>query len=140
MPEAVFADESHPPTDAELSTVLGSAQRHWDDLIAHIREAHPGATAEWKHHGAKYGWSFVVREKRRNLAYFKPLEKGVLVSLALGEKAVQAAEQSSLPDDVMDSIRQAPKYAEGRPVRVKVISAGDVGVVKKLLGIKTATG
>jgi len=49
---------------------------------------------------------------------------------------VQAAEQSDLPTDVIEMIRQAPKYPEGRAVCVEVKSARDLKVAKALLDIK----
>jgi hypothetical protein len=138
MAEPVFADKSHQPNDADLADFLGRAKRHWDNLVAHVREACPAATAEWKFYTAKYGWTFVVREKRRNLLYMKPLPKCFTVSLAFGDKAVDAAEQSDLPDEIVKPIRQSPKLPEGRAVRIDVTSASHVAIAQELLAIKMA--
>jgi len=136
--EPLFADKSPRPTDADLAEVLGRAKRHWDSFAAHIREVIVGGTAEWKHYAGKSGWTFVVRDKRRNVAYMKPSAKRFTVSFAFGDQAVEAAERSDLPDHVVKPIRQSPKYPEGRAVRIEVTSAKGVGVVKKLLAIKMA--
>lgn len=138
MDEPAFPDPSHPPTDAALATILGRVKRHWDGFLSHIRQVSADATAEWKHYSGKSGWTFVVRGKRRNLAYLKPSAGRFTVSFAFGDKAVQAAEQSDLPDPLVQSIRQSPKYPEGRAVRVEVTSASNVALVKKLLAIKLA--
>jgi hypothetical protein len=138
MAEPIFADKSHQPDDADLADTLGRAKRHWDTLVAHVQQASPAATAEWKFYTAKYGWTFVVREKRRNLFYLKPLAKCFTVSLAFGDKAVDAAEQSDLPDEIVKPIRQSPKLPEGRAVRINVTSASHVAIAKKLLAIKAA--
>lgn len=138
MEEPVFADKAHQPNDADLTAVLGRTKRHWDNLLAHMEEANARATMEWKFYIPKYGWTFVMRDKRRNLCYLKPLAKHFLVSFALGKKAVDAAEQSDLPADVVKSIRESPKYPEGRVARIEVRTAPDVAIVRKLLAIKTA--
>ena len=138
MEVPVFADKSHPPSDTDLVDVLGRAKHHWDSLVAHIEKFAPDASAEWKYYTAKYGWTFVVRDKRRNLLYLKPLAKRISVSLAFGESAVEAAEQSDLPERITKPIRESTKLPEGRAVRLEVTSAPDVAIAKKLLAIKMA--
>jgi hypothetical protein len=138
MEEPVFPDKSQRPSDADLAHVLGPAKRHWDSLVVHIQDVNPGGTAEWRHYAGKSGWTFVVRDKRRNLAYLKPAAKRFTVSFAFGDKAVEAAEQSDLPERVVKPIRESPKYPEGRAVRIEVTSTPDVAIARKLLAIKMA--
>lgn len=136
MDEPVFADKSQKPSDADLARALGAAKRRWDDFTAHAAAAAPAASPEWKFYSGKSGWVFLLRGKKRNVVYLRPLEKCFLVSFAFGEKAVQAAELSELPAEIIESVRQAPKYPEGRAVRLDVKSAAQVKVAKKLLAIK----
>ncbi len=139
MEEPVFPDKSHPPDDAALAAVLGRAKVHWDRLLADALAAAPDATPEWKYYTKKSGWTFLLRGKRRNVLYMWPTSKGCfIVCFALGEKAVQAVEDSDLPADIIEAIRMAPKYPEGRPARVVVKVAADVKVARKLLAIKLA--
>jgi len=136
MKEPTIPDKAHRPTDADLASVLGRAKRHWDGFIACIQRNHPAATAEWKHYST--GWQFVLREKRRNLAYLKPSEKCFTVSFAFSDNAVDAAERSDLPAEIVQPIRQSPKYPEGRAVRVDVATAKDLAIATKLLAIKVS--
>lgn len=136
MEEPVFLDKSHMPEDADLAKVLGRAKRHWDSLQAHALDADPAASPRWTYESKKSGWTFAVRGKRRNLLYLKPFERRFTVGFAFGEKAVQVAEQSDLPDHVVEMIRQAPQYPEGRGVRLEVATAADVKIAKRLLAIK----
>ena len=119
--------------------MLGRTKRHWDDLAAHASTAYSEAKPEWKHYGKKSGWVFVVRGKRHNLMYLIPHEKWFGANFAFGEKAVQAALQSDLPTPAIEMIRQAPKYPEGRAIRLAVKSAADAKLAKKLLAIKLGT-
>jgi len=138
MDEPVLTDKSHRPTDADLGKVLGPAKRHWDSFAAHVEKVNAGGTAEWKHYAGKSGWTFVLRDKRRNLAYVKPLAKRFLVSFAFNDAAVAAAERAGLPARIVRPIRESPKYPEGRAARVEVGSAREVVFAQKLLAIKLA--
>ena len=71
------------------------------------------------------------------MLYMRPTAKHrFAVSFIFGKKAVQAAEESDLPDHVVEMIRQAPQYPEGRAVRIEVTTAADVKIAKQLLAIK----
>jgi hypothetical protein len=61
------------------------------------------------------------------------------VGLALGEKAVQAALSSSLPAAAKELIAQAPKYPEGRGVRMEIRCAEDIQVAARMAAIKMAS-
>jgi hypothetical protein len=134
--EPLFPDKSHTPQDADLARVLGRTKRHWDNITAHALGADPAASPKWTYESKKAGWTLAVRGKRRNLLYLKPYDKRFTVGFALGKDAVEAAEQSDLPADVIKMIKQAPKYPEGRAVRIEVKTAADVKLAKKLLALK----
>ncbi len=135
MNEPTFPDKRCRPQDADLARALGRTKRHWDDLAA-CAAASPEAKPEWKHYGKNSGWVFVVRGKRRNLMYLMPHDKWFGANFAFGEEAVQAALDADLPAAVIELIRQAPIYPEGRAVRLQVRSAADAKVAKELLKIK----
>ena len=55
-----------------------------------------------------------------------------------GEKAVAAAEKSALPEFIIDMIRSAKKYMEGRVIRIEVRQQADIKNIEKLVEIKLA--
>ncbi len=142
MEEPLFADKSHPPDDADLARVLGGSKRHWDKLVAAVQKLRADVATGWKYYTGKYGWTFIARDKRRNVLYLKPRAKCFLASLALGDKALAAAEEaagrSELPTGLVESIRNSLKYPEGRAVRIEVHSAADVATIEKLVAIRLA--
>ncbi|MBU0639622.1 MAG: DUF3788 domain-containing protein [Planctomycetes bacterium] len=139
MTEPVFPDKTHMPDDTDVARVLGRTMRHWDNLKAHALELNPAATEEWKYYMKKTGWTFLLRGQRRNVLFMRPTGKRrFTVSFVFGGKAVQAAEQSDLPTAVVEALRQAPQYPEGRGVSVEVSTAADVKIAKQLLAIKMA--
>lgn len=136
MGEPAFPDRSRRPSDADLARVLGRTKGHWDRLLAHVAHVSPDARPEWKYYTKKTGWTVVVRGKRRNVMYLNPDEKRFMVSFAFSDKAVNAAEESDLPEALVQEILAGPKYPEGRPARVTVKVAADLKTAKKLLAIK----
>lgn len=129
--------ESSEPHDADLAVLLGSAKTHWDAFHTYVHQELPGATMVWKHY-ATSGWRLVLRCNLRNLCYLNPLAARFIATFAFSEQAVSAAEQSGLPDKILIPMRKAPKYPEGRPVRIEVATSSDLKMAKRLLAIKAA--
>lgn len=125
------------PTDATLAQQLGRAKSAWDKLIAQVQQSPNVATADWKHYST--GWIFVVRDKRRNLAYLRPDQKRFTASFAFNDTAVRAAELADLPADLVESIRSSPKYPEGRAARIEVSTQKHAAIAMALFDIKCAT-
>jgi hypothetical protein len=138
MAWSVLDDRSRMPDDDMLAGVLGKSKGWWDAILAHLAKEYPGVQSEWGFPGAKYGWSLRPKLKKRTILYLTPGKGCFLASFALGEKAVAAAEESSLPEDVLEAIRSAKPYVEGRGVRIEVKRRTDVETVKTLVEIKMA--
>ena len=68
--------------------------------------------------------------------YMIPHDKYFGASFAFGEKAVQAALESDLPAAIIEIVRQAKKYPEGRAIRLQIKSAADAKAAGQLLAIK----
>ncbi|MCK5573146.1 MAG: DUF3788 family protein [Bacteroidetes bacterium] len=72
------------------------------------------------------------------MLYLTPWEGYFFVGFVLGDKAVRAAHESTLPHSILTVIDAAKKYAEGRGVRLEVRNKKDFENVKKLCVIKMA--
>jgi hypothetical protein len=131
-----FAGQSQSPTNQELSAALGRTKVLWDELLAELAEELDAPICEWNSYSTKAGWSLRVKRGDRVLLYLAPLRGGFRASLALGDKALQAAKASGLPPAVMKMIEAARKYAEGTAVRIDVKRRSEIGVVKKLARAK----
>ena len=110
-----------------------------DELLAHLAEEYEPVTSTWKFYGKKSGWTVKVVRKKRTILYMTPLTGHFRVATAFGEKAVAAAHESDLPEDVVAEIDGARKYVEGRPVVVEVRRKKDLGVVRTIAAIKMAS-
>jgi hypothetical protein len=130
-----FAGKPKPPTEKELKAELGTTKALWDELVDSLAKEHKLAH-EWNSYSKKAGWSLRLKRGERNIVYLSPLHGGFRASLALGDKAVQAALASGLPKPVIKLFKEAKRYAEGTAVRIDVQGIEDVDIVKKLAAIK----
>jgi hypothetical protein len=137
LPNA-FIGKPKKPTAAELTAALGPARALWDQLLARLADEFNLTVQEWNSYSRKAGWSLRLKRKDRNILYLTPCEGCFFVSFALGDKAVEVARQSGLPQRVIKIINEAKRYAEGTGVRLEIKKPKDIGMVEQLAAIKLA--
>ncbi len=138
MALSAFDDKSKKPSAKDLEKTLGRTYTHWINLMTHIAAEYTPLAEKWNFYGAKWGWSLQLKQKKRTILYLTPGNGYFMVGFVLGEKAVKAAHDSTLPDSILAEIDGAPKYAEGRGVRLEIRNKKTLESVKKLAAIKMA--
>lgn len=138
MAFSVFDDRSHVPEPGELTSALGPAAELWIDLTSAIRSDFDPLSEDWTWSGKKWGWALRLKHKKRAIVYLTPRAGFFVAGFALGEKAVEAARASDLPQPVLDLIDEAGRYAEGRAVRLEVRSKQDLESVLYIASLKMA--
>lgn len=133
---SAFADKTRQPTEKVLHSALGKSFTAWVRLIELVSDRIAPISPVWSFAGANYGWGLRLKRNDRVILYMTPRESHFLVSFALGEKAVAAARASKLPATVLKAIESAPKYAEGRGVRLEVRLVREVAPLATLAEIK----
>ena len=136
MALSAFTDRAAPPDERALGEMLGRASGLWMDLRAALHAAHGPLMEQWSYAGDAYGWSLRMKEKKRALIYLTPCRGYFIASFALGEKACRAAHERGLPPALLAIIEAAPKYAEGRGVRIPVRRKGDLAGIRRLAALK----
>ena len=139
MAFSVFTDKSAEPQPEELEKVLGKTTQHWDSLVEQVGEEYEPLEKTWIYPGANWGWSLRLKQKKRTVLYLTPGEGHFLVGFALGEKAIAAAHAGELPAPVLELIDSAPRFPEGRAVRIEVRKKEDVSNVLKVANAKMST-
>ena len=134
--ENAFGGQKVRPTEKALAGVLGATLPLWKRLVDELKEGSKIDTAEWHTSSAKYGWSLRLQLKKRNIVYLGPRQGYFVAAFALGDRAVAVARKSDLPQEVIQNINMAKRYAEGTAVRIDVKKPADVDVVKILAKIK----
>lgn len=132
-------DKSQVPTESDLKSVLGPAMKLWDEFRDSLASEFPPLTDKWGFSGVRWGWSLALRQKKRTIVYLTPSVAFFYAGFALGEKAVAAARESGLPPSVLTIIDAAPKYAEGRGVRLEIHTAEDVSHALAVAAAKMST-
>jgi hypothetical protein len=135
---SVFDDKHTPPTPASLHDALGKAASAWTILKDAVSQDCAPVQEEWGFAGAQFGWSLRLKRGKRVIVYLTPCKGHFLASFALGDKACAAASAARLPARILDLIARAPKYAEGRGVRIPVRTERDTAAVRSLVAIKLA--
>ncbi len=138
MALSAFDDKQTPPGEDDLMRVLGRSDKAWDRLKAQIGAEFQPVDEIWKFSGKAWGWSLQLKRKKRAVLYLTPQDRFFYAGFALGERAVAAARDASLPESVMEIIDSARRYVEGRAVRLDVRTLKDAAIVAKLAAIKMA--
>jgi hypothetical protein len=136
---SAFDDEGSPPDSRTLATMLGRSSAAWLSLQQGLHSRCGPLAEEWGFSGKAYGWSLRLKRAKRTIVYLTPCRGHFLASFALGEKACRAARQAALLPSVLALIEEAPKYAEGRGVRIPVRGRREVASILELAAIKLAT-
>ena len=136
MAASIFDDKEKKPTPQKLARALGESNNLWKEVKKHLKAEYGELTEDWKYYGKNYGWTLKTLRKKRNLFFFVPLEGAFNVSFVFGDKAVAAAERSDLPKDLVKTLKNARKYAEGRGLQIEVEGPADVENIKRLVEIK----
>ena len=136
MSANVFIDKLAKPDDQALVSALGKTYPLWAELEKHVATAHGESTEEWKYYGPKSGWTLKTLHKKRNLFFFTPCHGYFRIAFVFGDRAVAEILTSDLPKAMVEEVKNAKKYAEGRGLRVEVKTPRDVESVKKLIAIK----
>jgi hypothetical protein len=140
MALSAFDDKSAPPSDRAIRKTLGSTSDLWFDLKKSLRARCGPLDEDWNFSGKAYGWSLRVKRGKRAIVYMTPCQEYFLASFALGEKACRAAARTEgCSPSVLALIEKAPRYAEGRGVRIPVRAGEDLDSVVTLAAIKLAS-
>jgi len=136
MSANIFTDKSHEPTEQDLSENLGPTYKLWEEIKKSLSDEYGHLAEEWKYYGQKYGWSLKLFYKKRNLFFFTVYGKYFRMGFTFGDKAVSAIEKSDLPKSIIEELKNAKKYVEGRGVRIEVKRQSDVENIIRLVGFK----
>lgn len=136
MALSAFAEKTRAPSDDELRAMLGRAYGPWKRLLALVAERVNPITEVWAFTSASTGWGLRLRHRERVIVYMTPQQNQFLVSFVLGEKAVAAAHAARLSATVLSAVAAAPRYAEGRGVRMTVKSSRQIPALAALAQLK----
>ena len=136
MAYSAFDDKDLEPRDSDLVATLGDSWNLWGELESLVEEHFQPLSVDWVFSGRKWGWSLRLKRKKRTVLYMTPRSGHFVVGFALGQKAVDAAHKSDLPQATLEMIDGSQKYAEGRAVRLEVRTGHDLCTAARIAAIK----
>lgn len=136
MNTSIFTDKSIKPNIVSLGKALGDTFELWTQLEDYVISKYPEAVKEWSFPGPKYGWSYKLKDKKRALVYFLPRGGFFLAAFVFGEKAYEEILDSGVSKKIMDDLKAARPYAEGRGIRIDVKKPADLKDIFKLVDVK----
>lgn len=137
-PRNAFIGRTDQPTAQEVAAALAKTAPIWDELLMWLDREMSVSHQEWSSVSPKYGWALKLKTAKRTIVYLAPCAGCFQASFALGSKAVVAALKGNLPKPVVETIPQAPRYAEGTGVRLTIRKNQDLSPIKQLATIKLA--
>jgi hypothetical protein len=138
MTQNLSVDGTKEPGPAELAVMIGESQTSWDRLMKYLRAEYTPLSEKWHYSGQNFGWALRLMQRQRTVLYLVPRQGHFLVAFILGEDVIRAARQAGLQTRDVELIRKAPKFAEGKGVRLEVHEGKDLGSIKRLAAAKMA--
>ena len=124
----------------EIEKTLGKAAALWTRLHADLCAEFGPPAEKWSYSARTEHWALQLKQqkKKRTVVYLILCPGHFLAAFALGEKACRAAQEGGLPAAVLEVIEKAPRYPEGRGVRLEVRTRKTVEDIMELARIKMA--
>lgn len=138
MDISIFTDKSRIPTGEDLQTALGTLAVNWMKIREFVWNKYPTAKEEWNFPGAKYGWSFRIKDKKRAIIYFLPRDGFFKVGFVFGKKAMNEILACQVSEQIKTELKNARVYAEGRGIHIEVKDDKNLSDIEKLVEIKLA--
>lgn len=138
MDISIFTDKDQKPVIADLMQPLAETFPLWMKIREFVLEKYPTGLEEWNFPGAKYGWSFRIKDKKRAIVYFLPREGFFKIAFVFGTKAMNEILTSNISEKIKSDLQNAKVYAEGRGVWIEVKDDLNLTDIKKLIEIKLA--
>lgn len=133
---SIFTDKNIQPTDIHLKNALADFYGYWQEIIKLTDKLFPSNTKEWFVSGAKYGWAFRIKDKKRALAYLLPRDGFFKISFVFGQKATDEILKSNVSEIIKTELKSAKAYKEGRGITLEIKDRQLMTDIQKLIEIK----
>ena len=134
--KSIFTDKNITPAKVDLEHALGKSINLWNQIEDYTKKSCSAFIDEWNYSSPKYGWSYRIKDKKRVLVYLLPRDNFFKVAMVFGDKAFQKIIESDISMDIINELKAAKAYAEGRGIRIDIMDNKLIEDVKKLILIK----
>lgn len=134
--KSIFTDKTIKPTQVELKNGLSNTFDLWMSLAEWAKKTSPNSSEEWHIASEKFGWSFRIKDKKRVLIYLLPRDRYFKIGFVFGQKATDKIFATEIHQSIIDELKIAKVYAEGRGIRIDVKDELLIDDLKQLIEIK----
>jgi hypothetical protein len=113
----IFTDKAQKPEITDLMQTLAETFPLRLKIRKFVLEKYPTGIEEWNFPGAKYGWSFRIKDKKQAIVYFLPSDGFFKVAFVFGTRAMNEIIASDISEVLRTDLQNARVYAEGRGFR-----------------------
>jgi hypothetical protein len=133
---SIFMDPKPVPGEVMLSSALGKTFEYWESISKFVLKRYPEAISEWNFSGAKYGWSYRIKDKKKAIIYLLPRDGFFKAAFVFGQKATDKIVASSIRKEIKEELLSARVYAEGRGIRIEIKDRKILDDIFQLVEIK----
>lgn len=135
---SIFMEKSVMPTLSDAAKVVPNFD-DWKTLMDCVFANYPPAIEEWKMPAKSYGWSFRLKDKKRNIIYFVPHDDRFTVGFVFGQNATDAVlAHPNIPFEWKKLLLEAKVYVEGRVLSIEVYNNEPITAICEIIKIKIA--
>ncbi|WP_299994520.1 DUF3788 domain-containing protein [Marinifilum sp. N1E240] len=132
----MFTDKATKPTQNDVGNKLNTLYPIWERIYQLVYSKYRNGVDGWNYPGKKYGWSFLIKDKKRAIIYFLPRDGYFKVAFVFGQKAYDEIMQSNISEAIKTDLSQAKKYSEGRGVQINITNDHLLTDIEQLIEIK----
>ncbi len=136
MAKSIFKNKDAKLNDHSLLDVLHGEKETWDLLLKIFENDYPNHTKEWKYYGAAWGWSLVIKAKKKTLLYMTPSDEMFSVSMSFDMKEKNDPRILAFSNEIQEIIESAKTNNSGHTFDIEVKEEKDLELVRQLLAIK----
>jgi hypothetical protein len=112
MPGKTFANQTKPPTNADLKAEIGPAFRLIEEVLSSLQSEFQNISCEWKF-SKNSGWYIVYNRGKKRLFYLFPAAGDFLLKMVFNDRALEEIKGEEFPKYIRDMLQGAKKYPEG---------------------------
>ena len=136
MAESIFTDRAQEPTPDAIEQALDSRHLLWTELLGTLLGVTDGLAANWAFYKKATGWLLRIQRKKFTVCTVLPTPDALVVIFLLPERAVEAAREAELPEEVVLAMDDASVSKFGHAFNLYITIETQLDAVATLARIK----
>ena len=136
MESMVLTNKDQYPTEEIIFSHIGKSKSLWISIFEYIHSNHPDISEEWRYYNDGKSWLFKATRKGKTVFWLSIIKNAFRMTFYFTDKAEQAIEKSSIPDELKKNFKDGKRYNKIRGIMVIFKNKKDVDYAKELIGIK----